>query len=103
VWSCGVILYILLSGVPPFAGKTDDDIMNCVKKGQYSMSLPQFKEVSNEAKNLIKKMLEYNPEKRPSAKEALNDPWFKSVIKKDAGNINKEVMENLRKLNVIKD
>jgi calcium-dependent protein kinase len=96
-----VILYILLSGVPPFSGKTDDDIMNNVKKGQYSMNLPQFKDVSPEGKNLIKKLLEYNPEKRPSAKEALNDPWFKTVIKKDAGNINKEVMENLRKLNVL--
>lgn len=101
VWSCGVIMYILLSGVAPFSGKTDAEIMSNVKKGQYTLSLPQFKEVSPEAKNLIKKMLEYAPEKRLAAREALQDPWFKAIGKKPDADISREVLDNLRKLNVL--
>mmetsp|Transcript_106562 Transcript_106562/g.159431 ORF Transcript_106562/g.159431 Transcript_106562/m.159431 type:complete len:86 (-) Transcript_106562:612-869(-) len=57
VWSSGVILYILLSGVPPFYGNTDPEILNMVKKGVYSFDIPEFKGVSEAAKDLIKKMI----------------------------------------------
>jgi calcium-dependent protein kinase len=76
LWSIGVILYILLSGEPPFGGKTDDEIMAKVKKGAYSISHGTWGLVSIGAKNLIMKLLEYNPQERLSALEALQDTWL---------------------------
>jgi len=100
VWSCGVILYILLSGIPPFGGANDEEIMRKVEKGDYSFKKDQFKDVSPEAKNLIKKMLEYTPEKRLSAKQALSDVWFSIALKKDRDSvvISSSALQNLKKL-----
>ena len=67
VWSSGVILYILLSGTPPFSGKNESEIMMNVQKGNFSLEGNNLKHVSDEAKDLIKQMLEYNPKNRLSA------------------------------------
>lgn len=56
-WSLGVILYILLSGIPPFFGSNDTKIFERIEKGAFSFDFPQFKEVSEEAKDLIRKCL----------------------------------------------
>ena len=77
IWSCGVILFILLSGTPPFNGKNDKIIMENVAKGTYSFSAEEWKNISTLAKDFIKKMLELDPLKRYSAEQALNDPWMK--------------------------
>ena len=53
MWSLGVILYILLCGVPPFAGKTHKHILRRVKKGEYSMERAQFKKCSPDVLELI--------------------------------------------------
>ena len=79
VWSCGVILYILLCGYSPFNGRTEESILKKVKIGKFSMSDSIWQEVSNEAKDLIQKLLNKNIEKRLSAAEALNHEWFKKV------------------------
>lgn len=76
VWSCGVILFILLCGKPPFYGKEDRDIIKRVEKGEYSFRGSEWQSVSESAKNLIRKMLTYNPAFRISAKEALEDEWI---------------------------
>lgn len=84
IWSIGVILYILLSGTPPFNGVTDSDIMNAVKKGTFNFksnivlnSIEKIWEsISDSAKDLIRKMLEYDPKKRISAADAYNHKWF---------------------------
>lgn len=60
LWSIGVILYILLSGKPPFDGNDDKEIVNSVRIGTYSMSGPEWKSITVEAKDLIKKMLTYD-------------------------------------------
>ena len=100
VWSCGVILYVILTGIPPFNGNDDDQIMEKVSNGSYTLSIPEFDNVSNLAKKLIKKMLEYNPNKRVSAYEAINDEWFHTMKTQDSKGINLSTLNNLRKLNV---
>lgn len=67
IWSSGVILYILLSGVPPFFGDTDPEILDMVKKGEFSFDIEEFEGVTESAKDLIKKMIT-KPDKRLDAK-----------------------------------
>ena len=76
LWSCGVILYILLCGSPPFYGKNEKEIFTKILYGNFCFRHNIWNKISNEAKNLVQKLLEINPEKRLSAKEALNDIWF---------------------------
>ena len=60
IWSIGVILYVLLAGYPPFEGDTDDDIIEKVKEGKYSMVGHGWDIISDSAKNLIRKMICYD-------------------------------------------
>ena len=71
VWSCGVILYILLCGYPPFNGETDDQIFERIKTGKFSYPSPEWDNVSVHAKELIQKMLEFDSKVRISAQEAI--------------------------------
>ncbi|CDW86359.1 UNKNOWN [Stylonychia lemnae] len=80
LWSIGVILYILLSGKPPFDGNDDKEIVNSVRIGTYSMSGPEWKSITPEAKDLIKKMLTYDITGRITAEQAINHPWIKKKV-----------------------
>eukprot|EP00388_Colpodella_angusta_P024410 GDKJ01063917.1.p1 GENE.GDKJ01063917.1~~GDKJ01063917.1.p1 ORF type:complete len:1157 (+),score=269.35 GDKJ01063917.1:1-3471(+) len=81
IWSVGVILYILLSGRPPFFGDSERKILAAVQVGKYSFRDPVWSTVSEDAKGLIRKLLTYDPAKRPSAAEALTHPWFEKASK----------------------
>lgn len=83
IWSLGVILYILLVGYPPFNGSDDKKIIEAVKKGKYTLDEPEWDDVSEEAVDLVKKCLTYDPDKRISASEGLLHPWFKKFAKVD--------------------
>ncbi|GJP30834.1 hypothetical protein CLOM_g7164 [Closterium sp. NIES-68] len=76
VWSLGVILYILLSGVPPFWGATDKDVFVEVLRGAVDMSGPEWSGVSEEAKHLVRCLLQRDPARRPSAAAILSHPWI---------------------------
>jgi calcium-dependent protein kinase len=76
MWSCGVILFVLLSGYPPFDGDNDELIMQSVSSGNYNTNTEEWKEVSSEAKKLVSKLLTKDPRRRLSAADALKDPWI---------------------------
>ena len=103
IWSCGVILYILLAGKPPFAGDDDNEIMGNVTTGQYDLNCAPFNRISKSAKDLIKKLLVMDINKRISAFDALNHPWFKEKKAKELynqikdENIIKKLLNNLKK------
>lgn len=76
-------MYILLVGYPPFNGSDDKKIIDAVKKGKYTLDEPEWDDVSEEAVDLVKKCLTYDPEKRVTASEALDHAWFKKFAKMD--------------------
>ena len=97
VWSIGVMLYILLSGRPPFDGDDDNEITEQVKIGNISYKDEIWKEISGEGIDLLKRMLNTNFKKRVSARDCLSHPWFKNAPNKaiDRG-LMKEALNNLR-------
>ena len=98
IWSCGVILYILMSGNAPFNGESDYDILKAVKIGKYEFPPSEWDNVSKECKDLISSMLKYDPKHRLSARECMSHPWFKKVseISKDI-KLNDNLMNNIIK------
>ena len=75
VWSVGVILYILLSGEPPFNGETDQEIVARIREGDFSLEGDLWDSISPEAKDIIIQML-CKEEHRLTAAEAFQHPWF---------------------------
>ncbi|XP_044258073.1 calcium/calmodulin-dependent protein kinase type II delta chain isoform X4 [Tribolium madens] len=76
IWACGVILYILLVGYPPFWDEDQHRLYAQIKAGAYDYPSPEWDTVTPEAKNLINQMLTVNPGKRITASEALKHPWI---------------------------
>jgi len=76
-WSCGVLMYILICGEPPFQGETEEEIFANVKKGKYSFHQKEFRDVSESCIDLIKQLLEPDKNQRITASEALKHAFFK--------------------------
>ena len=101
VWSIGVLMYILLSGCPPFDGETDDEIITAIRVGKYSMDGGIWPHISEEGKSLVKKLLTVDYTNRPFAKDALQDQWFKNAPQKPIDpELLKSAFGNMRSFNV---
>jgi len=87
-WSLGVILYILLCGFPPFHDEHNNlkRLYKKIKSGNYSFPSPYWDEVSEEAKDLVSKLLTVDPSKRAGAKEVLNHPWLQNNTTQNLSN-----------------
>merc|ERR1712224_720468 len=97
VWSCGVIMYVLLCGYPPFFGETDSEVLSKVRLGAFSFNAADWKNVSDDAKNLIRMLLKMNPRDRYTAEQALNHEWIKNKAPKATGGaLESKMVDNLR-------
>lgn len=70
MWSVGVIMYVMLCGYPPFFGETDAEVLAKVRLGNFSFNAADWKNVSEDAKNLIRMLLKMNPRDRYTAEQA---------------------------------
>ena len=98
LWSIGVIMYILLTGRPPFDGNDDDEILENVKKGVYDTYSYPYPLLSSHSKDLINKLLKKKKKKRISADQALEHPWFKTAEFKKKDKVNTIAPELAREL-----
>ncbi|XP_051569009.1 peripheral plasma membrane protein CASK-like isoform X5 [Myxocyprinus asiaticus] len=98
VWGCGVILFILLSGCLPFYG-TRERLFEAIVKGKYKMNPRQWAQISESAKDLVRRMLMLDPAERITVYESLNHPWLKERDRYSYKIHLPETVEQLRKFN----
>merc|ERR1712176_301778 len=97
LWSCGVIMFVLLCGYPPFYGETDADVLSKVRLGNFSFNAADWKNVSEDAKNLIRMLLKMNPRDRYTAEQALNHEWIRNKAPKATNvSLQSNFVDNLR-------
>mmetsp|Transcript_36344 Transcript_36344/g.79290 ORF Transcript_36344/g.79290 Transcript_36344/m.79290 type:complete len:349 (-) Transcript_36344:112-1158(-) len=97
LWSCGVIMYVMLCGYPPFFGETDAEVLSKVRLGNFSFNAADWKNVSEDAKNLIRMLLKMNPRDRYTAEQALNHEWIKNKAPKASDvSLQNNFVDNLR-------
>jgi len=97
LWSCGVIMYVLLCGYPPFFGDTDSEVLAKVRLGNFIFQQSDWKNISEDAKTLIRNLLKMNPRDRYTAEQALNHEWIKNKAPKAQGvSLQSSFVDNLR-------
>ena len=105
LWSCGVILYVMLSGEPPFYGENDDEIYSQILTADVKFDQNIWEDISEEAKDLIRKLLVKNQKNRLSAVEALSHPWIQNIDMKKINFLSIEtlnaIVTNLYKYNAV--
>nr|XP_009388458.1 PREDICTED: calcium-dependent protein kinase 10-like [Musa acuminata subsp. malaccensis] len=81
IWSAGVILYILLCGVPPFWAETEQGVARAILRGAIDFQREPWPQVSESAKSLVKQMLDPDPKRRLTAQQVLEHPWLQNAKK----------------------
>ena len=99
LWACGVILYILLVGYPPFWDEDQNKLYAQIKSGQYDYPSPEWDTVTQSAKSLIDSLLVLDPNKRFTAEQALNHPWIQNRERVAAKIHRQTTIEGLKRLN----
>jgi len=79
VWSVGVVLFVMLVGYPPFYGETDAEIAEQVMNAEVDLTQARWTNISDEAKDLITRLLNKNPNQRINVTEALSHPWLREM------------------------
>ena len=97
IWSCGIILYTMLCGHPPFCGNKENIIKSKILHSKLVFPSKEFKNVSEDAIEYIKILLSYNPDKRPTAEEALNNKWLTSINNQGNKKLSEYIISNLIK------
>eukprot|EP00915_Cephaloidophora_sp_WS-2016_P000393 GHVH01000498.1.p1 GENE.GHVH01000498.1~~GHVH01000498.1.p1 ORF type:complete len:668 (-),score=85.83 GHVH01000498.1:1333-3285(-) len=95
MWSCGVLLYTLLCGYPPFMGSSEDEIIRIVNEGTYKWNRSECHMLSREAMALVDMLLSYNPQDRPSADAALRHAWLTHYKPPVVGNACESALINM--------
>lgn len=95
LWSCGVILFILLGGYPPFYDDSEPNLFRKIRKGEYDMDDPVWNDVSESAKDMISKLLVVDPAKRLTIEGVREHPWMKRISNSQK---HKRLMETVSKM-----
>ncbi|KAK9125319.1 hypothetical protein Scep_014165 [Stephania cephalantha] len=101
VWSAGVILYILLCGVPPFWAETEQGVAQAIIRSVIDFKRDPWPKVSDNAKDLVKKMLNPDPRRRLSAQEVLDHPWLQNAMKAPNVSLGETVKARLQQFSVM--
>ncbi|XP_074581207.1 calcium-dependent protein kinase 20-like [Curcuma longa] len=101
VWSAGIILYILLCGVPPFWAETEQGIAQAIINSKLEFKRDPWPKVSDGAKDLVKRMLDPDPNRRLTAQEVLDHPWLQNAKKAPTTNLGETVRARLQQFSVM--
>ncbi|PSS21160.1 Calcium-dependent protein kinase [Actinidia chinensis var. chinensis] len=101
VWSAGVILYILLCGVPPFWAETEQGVAQAIINSVVDFKRDPWPKVSDNAKDLVKKMLDPDPKRRLTAQQVLDHPWLQNAKKAPNVSLGETVRARLKQFSVM--
>lgn len=101
VWSAGVILYILLCGVPPFWAETEQGVAQAIIRSVVDFKRDPWPRVSDNAKDLVKKMLDPDPKRRLTAQDVLDHPWLQNAKKAPNVSLGETVRARLKQFSVM--
>ena len=100
IWSIGALTYIMLSGEPPFKGKSNNEIFMKIIKDPIKFNPYKWNNLSENSKNFIKLCLNKDPQKRPNAVEALGHVWFNSIEISSPKNITQDILNNIKNFSI---
>lgn len=102
IWSCGIILFTMLCGHPPFRGSREQNIKEKILNGEFDFSEREWRKVSTEAKLFVRQLLTYNKDNRIDAETALSNDWLTKIRKCDESDyiLDSGIVSNLVKFSV---